>query len=167
MKTRIFMYLFIFSVLLIIFQYVNSKNILDNYEERLVKKESKMEKYADTINNLRDRILTLSEFSINDSEQAMSYFEARGYSVDELIPFIIDELYELNALKGDEHPLIPYASMTGGKMLVNSVRVLNHKWIIANFSDGKYWGELLLKYELTDDEQLKFNLAESFLYPID
>ena len=166
MKTRIFMYLFIFSVLLIIFQYVNSKNILDNYEVRLEKKESKMEKYADTINNLQDRVLTLAEFSINDSEQAMSYFEERGYSVSELIPFITDELYELNMLKGEEHPLIPYASMTGGKMLINSVRVLNHKWIIANFSDGKYWGELLLKYELTDDEQLKFNLVESFLYPI-
>ncbi len=33
MKSRIFMYLFIFSVLLIIFQYVNSKNIIDKYEK--------------------------------------------------------------------------------------------------------------------------------------
>ncbi|WP_255573002.1 hydrolase [Hanstruepera marina] len=166
MKSRIFMYLFIFSVLLVIFQYVNSKNILDSYESRIEKKEAKMQKYADTISNLRDRVLTLSEFSITESESAMSYFEARGYRVDELIPFITDELYELNMLKGEEHPLIPYASMTGGKMLINSVRVLNHKWIIANFSDGKYWGEIFLKYELTDDEQLKFNLVESFLYPI-
>ncbi len=145
---------------------MNSKNILDSYEVRLDKKEARMQIYADTISNLRDQVLTLSEFSINDSESAMSYFEARGYKVDQLIPFITDELYELNISKGEDHPLIPYASMTGGKMLINSVRVLNHKWIIANFSDGKYWGELLIKYELTDDEQLKFNLVESFLYPI-
>ncbi len=160
------MYLFIFALLLVVFQYVNSKKILDSYEVRLDKKEARMQIYADTISNLRDQVLTLSEFSINDSESAMSYFEARGYKVDQLIPFITDELYELNISKGEDHPLIPYASMTGGKMLINSVRVLNHKWIIANFSDGKYWGELLIKYELTDDEQLKFNLVESFLYPI-
>lgn len=166
MKNRIFMYLFIFSVLVILFQYVNSKNLLDNYETRMNNKEETMQKYADTISNLRDQVLTLSEFSINESESAMSYFEERGYRVNELIPFIIDELYELNAQKGEEHPLIPYASMTGGKMLINSVRVLNHKWIIANFSDGKYWGELFLTYELTDDEQLKFKLVESFLYPV-
>jgi hypothetical protein len=55
--------------------------------------------------------------------------------------------------------------MTGGKMLINSIRLLNHKWIIANFSDGKYWGELFMTYEITEDEQLKFNVIESFLYP--
>ena len=160
------MYLFIFALLLVVFQYVNSKSILENYQVKLNKKDAKFEKYADTINNLRDTVLTLSEFSIEDSEPAMSYFEARGYKVDKLIPFIKDELYELNLVKSEEHPLIPYAAMNGGKMAINSVRVLNHKWIITNFSDGQYWGELFIAYNLTDDEQLTFKLVESFLYPI-
>lgn len=160
------MYLFIFALLLVVFQYVNSKNILEDYENKLAKKELKFEKYADTINDLRDRALTLSEFSIEESEPAMSYFEEQGYRVDKLIPFIKEELYELNTVKGDEHPLIPYPSLTGSKMLINSIRVLNHKWIIANFSDGKYWGELFLTYDLSEDEQLNFKTVESFIYPI-
>ena len=166
MKNRLFMYLFIFTLLLVVFQYVNSKNILEDYKSKLEKKEEKFEKYADTINNLRDRILTLSEFSIEESEPAMSYFEEQGYNIDKLIPFIKEELYELNTLKGEEHPLIPYPSLGGGKMLINSIRILNHKWIITNFSDGKYWGELFLTYNLSEDEELTFKTVESFIYPV-
>ena len=165
MKNRIFMYLFVFALLLVVFQYVNSKNILDSYDSKYEKSLEKIEVYQDTISNLRDQVLSLSEFKLDQTEAALTYFEERGFNVEELIPFIKDEIYELNLLEGEEHPLIPYASMTGGKMLINSIRLLNHKWIIANFSDGKYWGELFMTYEITDDEQLKFNVIESFLYP--
>ncbi|MCX7547346.1 hydrolase [Xanthomarina sp. F1114] len=172
MKNKIFMYLFIFTLLLVVFQYVNSKNILEaynvKYEKCLEIKESNKDEIAvleDKVSNLEDQILDLSEFKLDQTEAAMSYFEARGFNISELIPFIKDEIYELNALPGEEHALIPYASMSGGKMLINSIRLLNHKWIIANFSDGKYWGELLINYEITEDEQLNFKLIDSFLYP--
>jgi len=159
------MYLFIFSLLLVVFQYVNSKNIIESYDDKYELSLEKHSIYQDTISNLRDQILTLSEFKLDETEAALTYFEERGFNVTELIPFIKDEIYELNLMKGEEHPLIPYASMTGGKMLINSIRLLNHKWIIANFSDGRYWGELFMTYEITEDEQLKFKLIESFLYP--
>lgn len=165
MKNRIFMYLFIFTLLLVVFQYVNSKNIIESYDEKYEKSQEKYLIYQDTISNLRDDVLTLSEFKLDQTEAALTYFENRGFNVSELIPFIKDELYELNLLEGEEHPLIPYASMTGGKMLINSIRLLNHKWIIANFSDGKYWGELFMTYEITENEQLKFKVIDSFLYP--
>lgn len=51
-------------------------------------------------------------------------------------------------------------------MLINSIRILNHKWIITNFSDGKYWGELFLSYDLSEDDQLNFKREESFIYPL-
>ncbi len=34
MKQRLFMYLFIFTLLLVIFQFVNSKNIIESYDEK-------------------------------------------------------------------------------------------------------------------------------------
>ncbi|TYB76483.1 hydrolase [Bizionia myxarmorum] len=164
------MYLFIFALLLVVFQYVNSKRILDSYEGIIDKKVAHHErdagKFADTISNLRDQVMDLSEFSVMNTESALSYLEAEGYRVNELIPFIKDQLYELNLVKGDQHPLIPYAALNGGKMMIDQVRVLNHKWIIANFTDGKYWGEMFLTYNLSEDEQLTFKVVESFLYPI-
>ncbi len=166
MKQRIFMYLFVFSVLLILFQYVNSKRIFEDMSNKLENYKSKSLAYKDSIAVLQDEVLSLSHFNLNRNEDAISYFERDGYNVDELIPFIKDELYKLNEVKGD-HPMVPYAASEGRKILINTVKMLNHKWIIADFSDGQYWGEIFLTYEITNNKELKFNLVESFLYPFD
>jgi len=164
MKSRIFMYLFIFSLLLILFQFVNSKSIIEDYDKKLTKLEERETVYKDSITSLKDDNFELMRFSLEFNDDAMSHFEDQGYKISELVPFIKDELYKLNVYEGDDHPLVPYASMTGNKMMVNSLRMLNHKWIIADFSDGKYWGEMLVSYEITDKQELKFKLLDYFLY---
>ncbi len=166
MKQRIFMYLFIFSILLILFQYVNSKRVFEDLNIKLENYRSVNTKYKDSIVNLRDELMNLAHFGIEGNEDALSYFENDGYNTSELIPHIKDELYNHNEFKG-EHPLIPYASNEGRRMLINTVKILNHRWIIANFSDGEYWGEIFLKYWVTEDKTIEFNLVESFLYPFD
>ena len=166
MKTRIFMYLFIFSLLLIIFQYVNSKHIFEINENKMETYKEKVVKYKDSLELLNEKIFDLSNFSIENSEGAFTYFENQGYNIDELIPFIKDELYNLNQVNGEEHLLIPYAAGEGRKMLINTVRLINHKWIVTDFSDGYFWGELFLTYEIIDGKELKFKLEESLLYPL-
>jgi len=159
------MYLFIFSILLVLFQYVNSKNVLEKYENDIKLLNEQNKSFKDSILVLEDKILDLSYFNLEKNEDALSYFENRGYNTAELIPFIKDELYTLNETKG-EHPLIPYASSEGRKMMINNIKLLNHKWIIADFSDGEFWGELFLTFEVTDKREVKFKLVESFLYPV-
>ena len=164
MKQKIFIYLFIFSMLLVLFQYVNSKRVFGEMNYKLDNYKAQLKRYKDSVAVMQDEILELSHFNLERNEDALTYFENKGYNIDELIPLIKDELYKLNEVKG-EHPIIPYASEEGRRMLINTVKLLNHKWIIADFSDGQYWGEIFLKYEITEDNQLKFNLVESFLYP--
>lgn len=166
MKQRVFMYLFVFTALLVLFQYVNAKRIFDDIDKKLVTSNTQLKRYKDSVAVLQNDILEVSHFNLERNEDAISYFENDGYEVDELIPFIKDELYKLNEVKGD-HPVIPYAASEGRKMLLNTVKMLNHKWIVADFSDGEYWGEIFLTYEITDKKQLKFNLVEYFLYPFD
>lgn len=164
MKSKIFMYLFIFSVLLILFQYVNSKNIHESNLKKIDSYETKIQNYKDSIVAITDENLELSHFNIDRNEDAITYFENQGYKIDELIPFIKDELYNLNEVSGD-HPLVPYSASEGRKMLINTVKLLNHKWIITDFSDGEFWGEMFLTYEITENRELKFKVVESFLYP--
>lgn len=164
MKSRIFMYLFIFSLLLILFQYMNSKSIIEDYDKKLSKSIERESVYKDSIKSLEDKNFELMRFSLEFNDEAMSYFEDQGYKISELVPFIKDELYKLNVYEGDDHPLVPYASMTGNKMMINSIKLLNHKWIITDFSDGKYWGEMLLNYEITDKQELKFKLLDYLMY---
>ena len=164
MKNRIFMYLFIFTLLLVLFQFVNSKSIIEDYDKKMTNIETKNASFADSITALMDANFELSRFSLEFNDDAMSYYEDQGFKISDLVPFIKDELYKLNVYEGDDHPLVPYASMTGNKMMINSIRLLNHKWIIADFSDGKYWGEMLVNYEIVDNKDLKFRLLDYWLY---
>lgn len=163
MKSRIFMYLFIFAVLLVIFQYANAKNILESYRIKTEKKEAQVEKLKDSVQKLFDRNYDLSLFTITNNDDALSYFEDTDLNRDNIEAMVMDALYNTNTYTGDEHPLVPYMSMTDTKMIINQARVVNHKWVLANFTDGKFWGELFLSYEIKDSEVL-FKLENYLLY---
>ncbi|MDN3493128.1 thioredoxin domain-containing protein [Winogradskyella bathintestinalis] len=165
MKHKIIMYLFIFSVLLLIFQYVNSKNIIDKYETDIVTVKAQLSESEKTVKSLEEQNFEMSYFNIDRNEDALTYFEAQGYNTEKLIPAILDGLYSMNDYEGDDHPIVPYVSMTDSKLLINKIRILNHKWIIANFTDGEFWGEIFVSYEIDDNNQLKYKLVEYLMYP--
>ncbi len=164
MKSKIYLYLFVFTLLLVLFMYVNSKSIIEKYEKDITTAKERVERYKDSITVLQDENSDLLYFNLEHNEDALTYFENERIDISSLIPFLKDELYKLNEVKG-EHPLVPYVSMTDGKIMINNIKFLNHKWIIADFSDGKYWGELFLTYEISNDNQLTYKLVEHFLYP--
>ncbi|MCR8667614.1 hydrolase [Aestuariibaculum sp. M13] len=166
MKQRIFMYLFVFAMLLVLFQFVNSKRVFEDMNKNIGDYKEQLQQYKDSLVTMQHEIADLSHFNLNRNEDAISYFENQGYNTSELIPIIKDELYKLNEVKG-EHPMVPYAASEGKRMMINTIKLLNHKWIIADFTDGKYWGEMFLTYYINEDQQIEFNVVESFLYPFD
>ena len=166
MKNRIFMYLFIFSLLLLLFNFINSKKIFDDSNQKVATSKAQVQKYQDSIVTLNDDVYNLSQFSFDYNEYSYDYFSNKGYDVEKLMTTVKDALYAQNEYEGEEHPLVPYVSTTGNKMLINSIRVLNHKWIIADFTDGQLWGEMLIVYSLNNKGELNFRVAESLLNPI-
>ena len=165
MKSRIFMYLFIFSALLIIFQYVNSKNIIDKYEKDIKRYKETMATQEIAIETLEEENFELNYFNIDRNDNALDYFIAQGYNADELITAITEGLYNMNDYEGDDHPIVPYVSMTQSKLLINKIRIMNHRWIVANFTDGEHWGEIFVTYEIDEKSNLKYKLVEYFMYP--
>lgn len=159
------MYLFVFTLLLVLFMYVNSKKILDSYDSKLINANEKIEKLKDSILKLSDVNQDLKHFSIEDNDDALSYFERFGYDTQILIPKIKDALISSNTYKGDDHPYVPFASMTDSRIMINKMRILNHRWIIAEFTDGAYWGEVFLTYDAINYETINFKLVEYFMYP--
>lgn len=159
------MYLFIFTLLLVIFQFVNSKNIIEDYDKKLTNYMEDNTHLKDSIRVIQDNATAnLYAFKFDTNDDAMTYWEDDGYRISEFIPFITDELMNLNIYDTEDHPLVPYASMSGKKMVIDQIRMLNHKWIIASFTDGTYWGEMLLAYTIEDRKDLKFKVIESTLY---
>ncbi|MFV0541125.1 MAG: hydrolase [Aestuariibaculum sp.] len=166
MKKHISIYIIAFLSLLAIFQYVNAKHIFDDTNKRLAKYKTEFETYKDSVVALENIITDLSYFNFAKNEDALSYFENKDIHVSGLEAHIKDELYKYNKAKG-EHAIIPYSSSKGKQILINNIKLLNHKWIIADFSDGEFWGEIILNYQIDSDKRVTFTLLDSFLYPFD
>lgn len=165
MLGKIYMYLFIFMLLFTIFIYVNDKKILDAKEEKI---ENLQEKLSEAeINNeaLLSENLSLNYFSLSQNEEAISYFDNLSINAVELERTVEDEIIGRNKA-GEDNDLVPFQGMEG-VMRINKVKVLNHKWIIADFTDGTYWGEVLISYEIDKQNNLNFTTEKSFLYPVD
>ncbi len=162
MKSRIFMYLFVFSVLLAVFLYANSKSILDKYEKDIKTFKAEIETQKGSISKLEDANFEFKEqdFNLEHNEDAITYFESKGYDIAQLISVIRDGLYEKNNYTGEDHPIVPFVSMTDSKLVIDKIKLLNHKWIIANFTDGKHWGEVFLTYEIGENNTPKYEVQE-------
>ena len=170
MKKQLFLYLFLLTALLLLFVFVNTKKDIKAYEDKIAKIENRLEEkanaYQDTIANLRIEAIELGNFSLVEDAYAIEHLYKEGVDFKELIPHVEDQLISLNIKEGG-NPLVPYAAMHGDRMMINSMKMLNHKWIIADFSDGKYWGQVLIACTYNEDKTMSFNTKESFLYPID
>jgi len=148
-----------------IFIYVNDKKILDSKEEKLEKFQDRLTELEKENEQLESENLNLKYFSLDENEEAISYFERMGINSKELEQAVEDEIIGRNRAEED-NDLVPFEGMEGS-MRINKVKILNHKWIIADFTDGTYWGEILISYELDENRNLKLTTEKSFLYPQD
>lgn len=164
MKKSLLLYALILSIVFNIYTYMYlSKEV--NYEQEKYKKTTT--KLRDSIQLVTNKLFDADYFSLEKNDNAQNYFESaksdkiRNYAT--MIPYVTGQLLDLNANpKGN--PYTGQVQLGATKFSINKVKVLNHRWIIADYSDGEYWGEVLLKYFINDDESVSFEVNQSFLY---
>jgi hypothetical protein len=106
-------------------------------------------------------------FALENNQNAQDYLNS-GYGInnisyEQLIPLVKEKLMDLNENpKGN--PYTGQDQIGAQKFIINKAKVLNHRWVIADFSDGEYWGEVLLKYFVNEDESITFEIVQSVLY---
>ncbi len=160
MKKNIFLYLFVFAALIALYLFVSGGKMSDVKGMKIEKLNTKVSALQDSVQNLNLKVLDMQYFSLENNDDALAYYE--HLNLDDPARYIADKLLETNE-PGGNNPLIPYEGMEGDFKL-NKIKIMNHKWIIVDFSDGKYWGEVLLKYELKDDRGVDFTLIDHLLY---
>jgi hypothetical protein len=164
MKKSLLLYLFILAVLFNVFTYMYYSKELAFQQSRYVKIEKKLK---DSLNSNTNKLAEANYFSLANNEKAQDYFNpdnaTKTIQVEKLIPFVTEKLMDLNSNpKGN--PYVGQDQIGVNKFIINKVRILNHRWIIADFSDGEYWGEVLIKYFINDDETVSFETFQSLLY---
>ena len=163
MKSKIFLYLFVLALLYILFQQVNAKKKFEADAIKIEKLTQKVEGFDKVKDSLENEILDLSYFSLEFDEYAIEYVEESGYTVPELEELVTSALISKNTADND-NPFVPLAGMEG-HTIIDRVKLLNHKWAIVDFTDGKYWGQVMYSYLLDENNILTLDVMGSHLYP--
>lgn len=162
MKSRIYLYLLVFVILIAMYLVVSGRNEKKAVIEKSERLSSEVAVLKDSLQVAQLAVLDMQYFSLENNDDALAYYD--HLTLENPTRYISDKLLETNETKGN-NPLVPYEGMEGD-FKINKIKLLNHRWIIADFSDGKYWGELLIKYELKDDLSVDFSLTDHLLYTL-
>ena len=164
MKQSLFLYLTILAVLASIFTYMFlSKQV--TFEQTRYEKTTK--KLRDSLRLVSLQLADADYFSLKRNENAQNYFDSGSsekiIQYEKLIPYVTEKLLDFNSNpKGNTYT--GQDQIGANKFIINKVRILNHRWIIADFSDGEIWGEVLLKYFVNADDSISFEVNQSLLY---
>jgi len=165
MKNKIFLYLFLFAVLYIIFQYANVKKTFEAQQNALAKHNveiKELEAKNDSLRAVSENYSTDEDFTLESDEKARMYIEDLGYNIEEFKTLMETKIISENKADAD-NALVPFSGMNGF-MRINSSKILNHKWVLIEFTDGTYWGEALLNYFIEEDGSITFESNDGFLY---
>jgi hypothetical protein len=156
---NVILYALIFSLLFNVFQYINSTKILEAKDKEVVK-------VKDRLKISRDSVATLANanyFALESDQDAQEYFYSNGLDYQKIAIKVKEDLITLNENKNG-NKLVPYESIDGKPFLINTSKVLNHRWIIAEFSSGEFWGQILIKYFVSEGKPTEFETVETVLY---
>lgn len=164
MKRSLLLYLTILFALTTLFTYVFLSNEVAFEQKRFYTTTAKLK---DSLTSLSNQLADANYFSLAKNENAQNYFEnatsQKIIQYEKLIPVVTEKLLDYNA-NSKGNPYTGQDQIGANKFIINKVRILNHRWIIADFSDGENWGEVLLKYFVNDDETISFEVNQSLLY---
>ncbi len=159
MKKQFYLYLFILTALFLVFTYSYYSKALENEQK---KSENTSKKLKADIQKLNDKMYDADYFSLLQNQRSQEYFETFDYN--ELHTKITNDLLAFNDLETGN----PYTGQdkTGNqKFIINKIKILNHRWIIADYSNGELWGDVYIKYFVNDNKSIEFKVIETFIYP--
>jgi len=129
-------------------------------------KETEISVVKERLNIARDSIVNLKTndyFSIENDQEAQDYFYNKNLDYPKVVAIVEEDLASLNANKNG-NKLVPYEPIDGKIFIINKVKVLNHRWIIAEYSNANLWGQILIKYFYNEDKPTDFETVETVVY---
>ena len=169
MKKSLFLYLFIIAALMNIFtyKYFTSKESSEQKPatETNDSQSASPKSLIDSINVLNNKLYDANAFSLENNDRAQNYLvESKINNIPAFAEKVTQALLAYNDDK-EGNKYTDQAKMGEQKFIINKVKLLNHRWIIANYSNGTLWGEVLLKYFIEENGTISFEIMNSYLYP--
>jgi len=147
----------------IIYLLINIKQNISSHKSTTKELEQKIKQKNDSLTLFIQKYEDESSFSLASNPDAKELFYQLGIDGD-VTNFILEELFKTND-KTPNNKLVPYEGTMGGLMKINNARVLNNKWLIADYSDGYFWGEIFVEYQINKQGGISFKTINENLYP--
>lgn len=161
MKKNLYLYLFVFSALLFLFQWVSGSRQFSAMDKEIKSQKEKIVQLQDSLERVSEDLSEVKYFTLDNNEEALTYFDE--LSLSDPSGLVRDQLMDTNAQAGS-NPIVPFQGMAGD-FKINRVQVINHKFILADFSDGTFWGDMLVRYAIDKEKKVSFEVIDQILYP--
>jgi len=159
MRNKIIQYLLIFISLIALYLFMSDINKSEAFA-------ASQERMSERVDTLKDSI---AQLIFNETENA--YFsivfnrDAQQLHPD-FNPAELQSIIEEYILSTNDNPKgNPILSSLGSEWIINKIHVVNHQWILADFTNGTQWGDALLKYELKVSSKPRLRLLNHVMYP--
>jgi hypothetical protein len=156
---NVVLYALVFSLLFNVFQFVNSTKILESKDQEVVKVKNNLKTARDSVSQLANA----NYFALESDEDAQEYFYKSNLDYQKVAFKVKEDLIALNQNKNG-NKLVPYEPIDDKPFIVNTSKILNHRWLIAEFSNGDLWGQILVKYFVSANKPTEFETIETVLY---
>lgn len=161
MKKQLLLYLFIFAIIINVFTYMYFTNKQKYEDARIENMQAKLKTAQDSLKTNAALLDDANYFSLEHNTNAVQYFE--GKDIIKLTIAIRDAIYKQNS-NPNGNPLAQYPPAEGRPFTINKFKILNNRWIIADFTNGMQWGEVIIKYFIENDGSVTFENAEANLH---
>ncbi len=160
MKQSLLLYGLITAVLLNLFTFMFYRGQVNHEQEKYAKLDKKL-------TEVQTKLAESDYFSLSNDLNAQEYFDNDDVSkiIDykQLIPDVTNKLMDFNVdPKGNKYT--GQDKLGANKFIINKIKIINHRWIVADFSDGNIWGECLIKYFVNEDKTIDFENFQSLIY---
>lgn len=149
MKSKLLLYLFVFSVLILLFQIVNSNRVINDQQQRLIEKEEKIQILQARFQDLKSDYEQQVFFTLRDTPFLRKKYKT--VNIDSLYQAIENKIYSLNKTPNKLNDIL---FKKEGKFFIEKVKLLNDQWLIALYSNGTSKKEVLLSYALDQNGAL-------------
>ena len=159
MRTKIIQYLLIFISLIALYLFVSDLNKTEAFAARQERMTKRVDTLKDSITQLVVEQTDNAYFSLavnRDAQQAHPDF-----SPAELQSIFEDYVLSMNENTNGNSLL----STVGNDWIINKIHVVNHQWILADFTNGTQWGDALLLYQINANGKPHLRLLNHVMYP--
>ncbi len=164
MKHSLLLYLFILALVFNIFTYAYYSKQVEFQNTQI---ENLNEKFQLNKTEFNSKLQDANFFSLEYNEKAQNYFTSnpdQKNDIDILIPSLKQALLKFNVIPNG-NPYTGQKKLGVNKFIINKIKAINHRWIIADFSDGENCGEVLLKYFVKENNTFTFEVNQSLMFP--